>query len=132
LGGDALILLDTHIWRWWLSDPKRLDAAQLQAISDADRVAISVVSCWEVAKAVESGTLQFSVPVKQSIDGAITHPKLTVLPLTPQIAVASTLLPKPIHKDPGDQLIIATARELNIRLLTADAKILAYSHVQLA
>jgi len=50
--------------------------------------------------------------------------------LTPSIAVESTRLPQPFHKDPADQIIVATARVHNCALATADEKILKYSHVQ--
>jgi PIN domain nuclease of toxin-antitoxin system len=49
-----------------------------------------------------------------------------LLPLTPEIAVASTQLQQPFHKDPADQIIVATARLLDCALATDDAQILAY------
>ena len=51
--------------------------------------------------------------------------------LTPEVAVAACQLPGDFHRDPADELIVATARTLNLPLLTADAKILAYPHVTL-
>jgi len=48
----------------------------------------------------------------------------------PIIAYRSTTLPQPFHKDPGDQIIVATAREENAILLTKDAKIQEYSYVK--
>ncbi len=128
-----MILLDTHIWRWWVSGDANLRPWQRQRI-EAERTAgigISVISCWEMAKAVETKSLVLSMPVGEWIDAALSDPDVRLLPLTPAICVASTQLPPPIHKDPGDQLIIATARELDVGLLTSDGKILTYSHVKL-
>ena len=50
--------------------------------------------------------------------------------LTPIIAYRSTVLPKPFHDDPADQIIVATAREENATILTKDKRILDYQHVQ--
>jgi PIN domain nuclease of toxin-antitoxin system len=127
-----VILLDTHVWRWWVDGGARLSVAQRQAIAAAGpgNLGVSIISCWEVAKAVESGTLVLTLPVADWMDKAVQFPDIVLLPLTPQIAVASTQLKKPIHRDPGDQMIIATANALGVPLLTDDAKILAYRHVQ--
>jgi PIN domain nuclease of toxin-antitoxin system len=54
-----------------------------------------------------------------------------LLPLTPRIAVESTQLPGSFHRDPADQIIVATARVYDCSLLTADGKILDYPHVKL-
>lgn len=62
---------------------------------------------------------------------ALAYPGIKLLPLSPEIAIESTQLPGTFHKDPADQIIVATARINNCRLLTVDAKILSYAHVQL-
>lgn len=64
------------------------------------------------------------------ITGALAAPGIVLVDLTPQIAVASTTLPGPFHKDPADQLIVATARVHDIPLLTVDGRILEYPHVR--
>ena len=92
---------------------------------------MSVISCWEVAKLVQYGKLDLDRPVSEWIDSALVRPGLELLPLTPAIAVESTQLPEPFHRDPADQMIVATARFLRIPLLTEDSKILDYPHVQL-
>ena len=92
---------------------------------------VSVISCWEVAKLVEKGRLTLQQPVGEWIATALTRPHITLLSLTPEIAVDATQLPTGFHSDPADQLIVATARILGIPLLTADAKILNYAHVSL-
>jgi len=60
---------------------------------------------------------------------ALNYPGVQLLELTPQIAVESTQLPGEFHKDPADQIIVATARIYNSPLVTLDGRILAYSHV---
>ena len=55
---------------------------------------------------------------------------MRLLDLTPAIVVESTRLPQPFHKDPADQMIVATARIHDYPIATADDKILNYAHVR--
>ena len=128
-----MILLDTHIWVWLVSDAQQLRSRQRELLSHygADGLGVSVISCWEVAKLVEKGRLTLQQPVGEWIATALTRPHITLLSLTPEIAVDATQLPTGFHSDPADQSIVATARILGIPLLTADAKILNYAHVSL-
>ena len=71
------------------------------------------------------------LPIQDWLDHALGYPGMQLLPLTPQIAIASTHLPQPFHKDPADQLIVATARVYNCPLVTMDTLIRAYPLVQL-
>jgi PIN domain nuclease of toxin-antitoxin system len=64
------------------------------------------------------------------MDLALTYPGVRLLDLTPQIVVESSQLPGDFHRDPGDQILVATARVHNVPLVTADKLILRYSHVQ--
>ena len=91
---------------------------------------ISVISCWEVAKLVEYGRLTLPCPVVEWLDQALAYPGIRLLELTPRIIVESTQLPGTFHRDPADQLIVATARVCHCPLVTVDTKILAYPHVQ--
>lgn len=129
-----MIILDTHIWVWWVHDDPRLTPAQQQAISDTEQsgLGISAISCWEVAKLVEYKRLILPCATLEWLDQALAYPGIQLLALSPQIATESTELPGSFHKDPADQIIVATARVLGIPLLTADEKIRSYPHVQLA
>jgi len=61
---------------------------------------------------------------------ALAYPGITLLPLEPEIAVESTRLPPPMHQDPADQIVVATARFHRCPVVTADRRIRAYLHVQ--
>ena len=61
---------------------------------------------------------------------ALEYPGIRLVELSPEIAVASTQLPGTFHKDPADQIIVATARVYDCRLVTSDEKIAAYEHVE--
>ena len=126
-----MILLDTHIWVWWVNESNELPTKMADLINEAseDSIGISIISCWEIAKLVENNRLKLTYPVAQWLDSALNYPGVTLLDLTPKIVVESTQLPGSFHKDPADQLIVATARIYNIPLLTVDSKILTYQHV---
>ena len=128
-----MILLDTHIWVWLVSDPQHLRPRRRELLDEyaTNGWGVSVISCWEVAKLVEKGRLELKQPVGEWIAAALRRPHITLLSLTPEIAVDATQLPTGFHADPADQLFVATARVLQIPLLTADAKILNYPHVSL-
>ena len=127
-----MIVLDTHIWVWWVHGDARLSPqhqAYLQ-LNEANGLGVSIISCWEVAKLVEYQRLQLPLPVEQWLSQALSYPGVQLLDLTPRIVVESTQLPGQFHRDPADQLIVATARVFRCPLVTVDAKILQYSHVQ--
>jgi PIN domain nuclease of toxin-antitoxin system len=127
-----MILLDTHIWVWWVNESAELTADMQQALQvhTGDGLGVSIISCWEVAKLVERGCLQLTLPVESWIEQALAFPGVQLLELTPRIVVESTQLPGDFHRDPADQLIVATARVYDVPLLTADGKVLAYPYVQ--
>ena len=91
---------------------------------------ISAISCWEVAKLVEYGRLTLPCPPDEWFEQALAYPGIRLLELTPRIALESTRLPGTFHRDPADQLIVATARVYNCPLVTMDERIRAYPHVQ--
>ena len=125
-----MIVLDTHIWIWWVDGSNRLPKhyqAYIQA-NETQGLGISIISCWEVAKLVEYNRLVLPCPVADWFDQALAYPGIRLLGLTPQIALESTQL-EGFHRDPADQIIVATARTYGCPLLTADEKILNYDQV---
>lgn len=127
-----MILLDTHIWVWYVTDSPRLTAHQWQTLEarKTEGLGVSVISCWEVAKLVERDRLDLDRPVQEWIAQALALPEILLVDLTPQIAVASTQLPGTFHRDPADQILVATARMYDVDLLTADRRIAEYEHVR--
>lgn len=127
-----MIVLDTHIWIWWVSEDDHLTPAS-RAVIETHRssgLGISAISCWEVAKLVQFGRLQLRDPTAQWLEQALAYPGCRLLELTPRVAVESTTLPGEFHRDPADQIIVATARVWACPLLTADRKIVDYRHVE--
>jgi PIN domain nuclease of toxin-antitoxin system len=128
-----MIVLDTHIWVWWVDNNSQLTAQYQNWIEryKTEGLGISVISCWEVAKLVENGRIKLQCSVEEWIEQALGYPGVQLLQLTPRIAIESTQLPGIFHRDPADQIIVATARVWGCPLLTADERILKYPHVML-
>lgn len=127
-----MIVLDTHIWIWWIYNDRRLPERHRQTLqkTEDDGLGVSVISCWEVAKLVENHRLELHCPLDAWMETALNYPGIRLLDLTPRIGIESTRLPGNFHRDPADQIIVATARIHNSGLLTVDEKILTYPHVQ--
>ena len=127
-----MILLDTHIWVWWIDDNQQLVDRPRHLIQDNvhSGLEVSAISCWEVAKLVQYGRLELACPLEEWMEQALAYPGVHLLELTPRIAIESTKLPGSFHRDPADQIIVATARIYDIPLLTVDSRILQYPHVR--
>lgn len=127
-----MILLDTHVWIWWVHDEPYLtpECRNLLQAHESDGLGVSAISCWEVAKLVQRNRLILPVPLEQWMEQALAYPGVQLLDLTPRVAVESVQLRDSFHQDPADQLIVATARIHNVPLVTADKLILKYPHVQ--
>ena len=127
------VILDTHAWVWWAAEDRRLSRRAAQVIQRAvrgDGVAISMMSVWEVAKKFEKQQLVFDRPLRDWLTRATALPGLSLLELTPAILVGSCELPQPFHGDPADQIIVATARHHHATLVSKDARLTGYAHVQ--
>jgi PIN domain nuclease of toxin-antitoxin system len=127
------IVLDTHAWVWWVTADRRLSRRAAQTIGealDADGLAISAISIWEVAKKVEKGQLALDRPVRDWLGEATHRTGLVLVELSPAILIDSCNLPQPFHGDPADQIIAATARHEHTRLVTKDRNLRRYAHVQ--
>jgi PIN domain nuclease of toxin-antitoxin system len=126
-----MILLDTHTWIWSHSATKLLSDNVKKLIKKTliDQRAIASISIWEFAMMVVKGRIRVKIDPKLWLDNAIRNSGLKVIELSPEIALESCNLPGNFHKDPADQIIVATARIHNLTLLTKDRKILNYRHV---
>ncbi|MBF0230532.1 MAG: type II toxin-antitoxin system VapC family toxin [Desulfamplus sp.] len=127
-----MIIIDTHIWIWWTHNIEHLNNVQLEALkaNETTTIGVSAISCWEISKLFEHGKIELPCSIEEWFKKALSYPAVTMIPLTPEIAIESTRLPDTFHKDPADQLIVATARVFDSPLVTSDHKILAYNYVR--
>lgn len=123
-----MILLDTHVLIW-LNERINLETNIIEQIERAggeDGIGISVVSAWELGVLVAKKRLALSKPAEGWFATALQMPGTTLLGLTPDLAIAASFLPNEFHQDPADRLLVATARHLDIPIMTRDKQILAY------
>jgi PIN domain nuclease of toxin-antitoxin system len=123
----SLLLLDTHTLVWSVEDSPRLGVdAKLEINLGAreNRIMISAITPWEIALLVSKGRLKLSAEIMVWLRDALGKPGVRLIPLEPEIAVASTRLPWEMHADPADRILVATARHLGATLVTADGALL--------
>jgi len=128
LAAPSVIVIDTHIWVWWSLDPERLNQRQQAALATHDTVGVCSVSCWEIAYAAQRGRLKLPVEPRQWLEDAVRFNGVRLLDITPEIAVVAAALTD-FQGDPFDRMMVATARVLDCRLLTADSRIVKCDHV---
>lgn len=100
-------------------------------IDEADELGISVFSFWELSKLVQGNRIALPVRLSEWLRRTIAIPKVRLLELTPEILEDSITLPGTFHRDPADQIIVASARVHDCRLMTVDEKIVDYPHVKI-
>jgi len=121
-----MIVLDTHVWLWWINeDQARLKPAWAARIDSAEPVGVSAMSCFEVAWLTHHGRIELTHPLAEWFDKALDGSGITLLPITPSIARIAVQLPEH-HRDPQDRLIIATALAHKATLISVDEKFPLY------
>ena len=121
------ILLDTHVWWWWVTGEPGLSAAQkrlLAKVAPGDPAGLSDISLWEIATLVSLGRLSISLPLRDWLEAAAAPPIVQRHPISPAVASEVAALPDTFHRDPADRIIVATARVHDATLLTRDRRII--------
>ena len=124
-----MIVLDTHVWVWWVDDHPRLRRDVRDRIDAENDVRVSAISLLEIVTATSLGRLVLRPSVDRWLEIAQSAETLRLEPLDAAVCLESVRLPGEFHRDPADRLIVALARALNSPLFTADSRILAYPHV---
>lgn len=127
---EGPLLMDTHVLWWWENGATgKLSAAVMRQIERAERelaFRISAITVWEIGMLDEKGRLTALPDAMSWVRRALAVPGRALVPLTPEIAIASTRLPDAPVADPVDCILLATARVENLTLVTADRKLLEY------
>lgn len=126
-----MLLLDTHTWIWTVEgDARRVGRRSRRLIAQAEgreAVRVSTATLFEIVALHTSGRLRLAQPAEQWIEASLDRPGVRVAELTRGVAVDAGFIPRPALPDPLDRVVVATARQLDALLLTADAAILAYA-----
>jgi PIN domain nuclease of toxin-antitoxin system len=119
-----MILLDTHVVVWLAFEPDKLSKRAKEAIRAArpqGGLAIAAITLLELAWLAENGRVETTLSVESFVRRCAA--KMTVLPITPEIAARAVSLPESYPKDPQDRLIGATALVEGIDLVSHDGLI---------
>ena len=119
------MILDTCALLWLAGGSKKLSRSALKEINEASAVYVSAISGFEISLKAGRGKLQLPHPVDEWFKQITEHHGLTVLPLGLDVCIAATKLP-PIHDDPFDRFIIATAKLNDLTVVTADERFEEY------
>jgi len=120
-------ILDTHILLWWFDSLPRLSSRQeevLHGASEEEPVWVSDITLWEIATLYSLGRIELRLPLREWLEQATAPPLVQRLPITPAVAAEVAALPDSFHRDPGDRIIIASARVLGATLLTHDRRMI--------
>lgn len=119
------LLLDTHVWLWWMTHPERLPEQVFDVVTDAQDVRLSAASVWEATIKRARGKLPLPVGLPELVTTSQRDAGMTRLAIDERHALAVADLPL-LHRDPFDRLLVAQALVEGLTLVTADEQVQAY------
>ncbi len=119
------ILLDTHVYLWWLADSPQLSRTGRTMIREAESVYISSATIWEAIIKIGLGKLEAD---PHELVTGIRESGFEPLPISPEHALALSGLANH-HKDPFDRMLVAQAVSEPLHLLTVDGVLSTYSEL---
>jgi len=119
------MILDTCALLWLVNGDAKLSRATFKKINEEPFIHISAISGFEVAYKAAKGQLTLQNPAEEWFRKAVDRHGLTILPLDLTVCIMAAQLP-PIHHDPCDRFIIATAKLNNLAVVTADERFEEY------
>lgn len=120
-----MIVLDTCALLWLAAGSDRLSNDARERLDAETVVAVSAISSFEVALKYRSRKLELPLPPREWWTRVVEHHRIDVLGLSPEILFTAATLP-PVHRDPADRFIIATAAIRNAPVVTADSRLAEY------
>ncbi len=125
------LLLDTCAVIWAVSEPEKLSTDGKRSLSHPEaEVFVSVISCAEVACAVERGRIELDRHWKSWFRNYTDLDDWQIVPIDLEVMEEAYSLPEYSDRDPADRIIVATARKLHLQIVTADRRMLDYPHVE--
>lgn len=120
-----MLVLDTHALYWWANQtPGKLAQSHVNAIETADFLAISAMTCWEMAWLVTHERITLKLSIFEWLN-RVEESGVAIIPVSRTIAELAATLPEH-HKDPVDQIIIATAIAHQAQLVSVDERFPEY------
>ena len=118
-----MILLDTHVWLWWLLGEGPLTDEERETLDDSaskNEIAISAASIWETEMLHRKGVIELQPNFKEWIEKATKPEVCKVISIDKKVILAQEKLPPDFPDDPADRLIVATALHYEYPLATKD------------
>jgi len=119
------LLLDTHVLLWTQTDPTRLGPVLAVVADPSSELLVSAASAWEIAIKASTGRLPLPDPPLVWVPSRLAALGARAVAVEHADALATAALP-PLHRDPFDRLLVAQARRLGARVVTADEQVVAY------
>lgn len=123
-----MYMMDTCAFIWYIETSKRLPKALRELIDNSEDMFISQVTLWEIAIKQTVNKIDLNMTIYE-LEERCRENKITILPLATEYFERIKKLPQ-IHKDPFDRMIMSTAIERNLTLLTCDSNIMKYEDVK--
>jgi PIN domain nuclease of toxin-antitoxin system len=120
------VLLDTHVLRWWSSEPDRLSENATRAVTTADELAVASITWFELAWLAQHERIILAIPIRSWLEELADQ--VRTVGTTPAIAATAVSLPGSFPGDPADRLIYATAIEQGWSLITKDERLRGHRH----
>ena len=121
------LLLDTHVWLWSISTPRRLGREGIRLLENTKNdLFLSAASSWEIAIKYRIGRLPLPEPPHKFIPSRLIRDGIKSLPVEHHHACHVANLPD-LHRDPFDRLLIAQAQTERLVFITADKKLKEYN-----
>ena len=118
------LLLDTHIWLWSLLEPSHLTKRVVRVMEREDtELWLSPISVWELLTLVDKGRVRLESPPDDWVKGALKRVPFHEAPVTHEVALETRNV-RLSHRDPADRFLIATARVFDLKLVTADERLI--------
>lgn len=128
-----MIVLDTHAWVWWLTEPRSLSRkarAATEQASEHATLAVSSISVWEVALLSKRDRIELEMPFQEWLHKAEAVAGIEYVEIDNRIAFRSVELPGFPNPDPADRIVVSTALELGAPVVSKNAAIRSYAAVE--
>lgn len=129
-----MILLDTHILVWYVSNPEKLSEKAKKAIereiNTKKQILVSSISIWEIYMLVKKDRIKLTIDIDSWVKKIEQSALFQFVPIDNQISIKSVQLNHKFHEDPADRMIVATSLIFDAKLITSDKKILNSHKVQ--
>ncbi|WFU07594.1 type II toxin-antitoxin system VapC family toxin [Rhizobium sp. CB3090] len=114
----------------WLANGKPISQIVVDAVNEiapgSDRLCVSALTAWEIGMLISRGRIHSTKHALAWFEDFVKASGIHVQTATPAVMIAASYLPEPLHSNPMDRIIIATAREHDLTIITRDRAILAY------